>query len=172
MSNPFSRSALAAEFDDLLRAGVRLALATEDFAAALDRFRETMRERAPDFAAQIPPQGERAIAYTLFREIWNRVPRPERGWKRLALPKPERNAACPCGSGAKYKQCCGPLANAAPFGLPSGFSLLSYVLEAIPETQFPVLPFRKLNPEEVTHVAHEWKESGRTAAATRSSKRC
>jgi tetratricopeptide (TPR) repeat protein len=165
VSNPFSRPDQAAEFEGLLREGVRLALAAEDFVAALDQYRKLMRERAPGFAALIPPEGERAIAFAMFRELWNRVPRPERGWTRLVLPKPERNAACPCGSGAKYKQCCGPLANAAPFGPTDEFSVLSYVLETIPEAKFPALPFRKLNPEEVAHAAHEWKESGRAEAA-------
>jgi len=165
MSNPFPHPDQAAEFEGLLRDGVRLALATEDFVAALDQYRQRIRERAPGFAALLPPGGERAIAFTMFREIWNCVPRPERGWTRLVLPKPERNAACPCGSGTKYKQCCGPLANATPFGPTDTFSLLAYVLETIPEAQFPTLPFRKLNPEEIAHAASEWKAGGRSEAA-------
>ncbi len=165
MSNPFPLPDHAAEFEDLLRDGVRLALATEDFVAALDQYRQRMRERAPGFVALLPPQGERAIAFAMFREVWNRVLRPARGWTRLALPKPERNAACPCGSGAKYKQCCGPLVDAASFGPTDGFSVLTYVLETIPEAQFPALPFRKLNPEEVAHAAREWKAGGRIDAA-------
>ncbi len=32
----------------------------------------------------------------------------QRGIERRAEPKVSRNAACPCGSGKKYKKCCGP----------------------------------------------------------------
>lgn len=152
------------EFDDLLRFGVQAALATTDFVTALNAFRLNLPELAPRHAALMPPGGERAIAFAMFREIWNHLPRPDQGWKPLTLAKPERNAPCPCASGQKYKQCCGLLSGASPFG-PSGFSVLAYVLETIPVAQYKNLPFRKLNPEEVAHVAEQWLQDGRNAAA-------
>lgn len=152
------------EFDDLLRFGVQAALATTDFVTALNAFRLNLPELAPRHAALMPPGGERAIAFAMFREIWNHLPRPDQGWKPLTLAKPERNAPCPCGSGQKYKQCCGPLSGTSPFG-PSGFSVLAYVLETIPVAQYKNLPFKKLNPEELAHVAEQWLQDGRAAAA-------
>ena len=46
-----------------------------------------------------------------LREL-SRFVRVEGRWRYLdgvplAAPKPGRNAPCPCGSGRKYKQCCG-----------------------------------------------------------------
>ncbi len=152
------------EFDDLLRFGVQAALATTDFVTACSAYRLSLPELAPQFAAMMPPGSERAIAFAMFREIWNHLPRPDQGWQPLTLPKPERNAPCPCGSGQKYKQCCGQLSGAPPFGA-GALSVLSYVLETVPVAQYKDLPFKKLNPEEVAHVAEQWLEDGRDDAA-------
>ena len=148
-----------AEIEDLLRAAVICSLDSADFEAALNLFRKQLPELAPSFVAQIPPveEARRAIAYAMLRDVWNRVPRPDHDWRPRPLPKPERNGPCPCGSGAKYKQCCGPLAGASPFG-GEGLSLLSYVLERVPMTQYANLPFSKLSPEELGHVAEQWLE--------------
>lgn len=154
-----------AEFDAMLRMGVHEALAAQDFAAAFASFLAEMPRLAPGFATQIPPGAERPIALALFREIWNHTPRPDLGWKRLTLPRPERNAPCPCGSGKKYKQCCGPLAEVSPF--PAGaFTVLAYVLETVPVSQYPQLPFKQLDAEELAHVAQQWGEEGRIEPAT------
>jgi len=154
-----------AAFDAMLRMGVQEALATTDFGVALENFLAGLPRQAAGFAAQIPPGAERPVGFALFREIWNHTPRPDMGWKRLTLPKPERNAPCPCGSGRKYKQCCSAMSSASPF--PSqGFSVLSYVLETIPVAKYGTLPFKQLDPEEVAHVASEWGKQGRNEAAT------
>lgn len=154
----------AEEFELLLRSGVQTALATTDFGTALNAYRLSLPDLAPQFAAMMPAGSERAIAFAMFREIWNHLPRPDRDWKPLPLPKPERNAPCPCGSGRKYKQCCGQLSGASPFG-PGGFSVLAYVLETVPVAQYKNLPFKKLSPAELAHVAEQWLDDGRAAAA-------
>ena len=150
-----------AEIEEMLRVAVRCALDNADFELGLKSYRKLLPEVAPSFAAQMPPAEEarRAIAYAMFREVWNRVPRPDYDWRPRPLPKPERNAPCPCGSGDKYKQCCGPLAGTSPLGGKS-LSLLSYVLERVPMTQYANLPFGKLSPEELGHVASHWLEEG------------
>ena len=150
------------EIEGLLRAAVHCSLDSPDFGAALTVFRKQLPELAPTFVAQMPPveEARRAIAYAMLREVWNRVPRPEHDWRPRPLPKPERNGPCPCGSGAKYKQCCGPLAGASPLG-GEGLSLLSYVLERVPMMQYANLPFNKLSPEELGHVASQWLEDDR-----------
>jgi tetratricopeptide (TPR) repeat protein len=151
-----------AEFDEMLRIAVRCALDNTDFEAALKSYRKLLPIVAPSLVAQMPPDEEarRALAYAMFREVWNRVPRPDNDWRPRPLPKPERNGLCPCGSGRKYKQCCGPLAGASPFG-GEGLSLLSYVLERFPIAQYKDLPFNKLSAEELGHVASQWMEQGR-----------
>lgn len=165
MRSDSSNPEMNAEFDAMLRFGVQEVLANSDFKSAFKYFLAELPQQAPGFAAHIPPGAERSIGLALFREIWNHTPRPELGWKRLTLPKPERNGPCPCGSGMKYKQCCGPLEGSSPF--PSGgFSVLAYVLETVPVTQFQTLPFRQLDPEEVAHAADEWQKDGRIGPAT------
>jgi tetratricopeptide (TPR) repeat protein len=150
------------EIDETLRIAVGCALDNTDFEAALKSYRKLLPIVAPSLVAQMPPQEEaqRALAYAMFREVWNRVPRPDHDWRPSPLAKPERNGPCPCGSGRKYKQCCGPLSGASPFG-GEGLSLLSYVLERIPVAQYKNLPFNKLSPEELGHVASQWLEQDR-----------
>jgi tetratricopeptide (TPR) repeat protein len=148
--------------DELLRSAVRCALDNSDFQVALKSYRQLLPVVAPSLVAQMPPleEARRALAFAMFREVWNRVQRPDHDWRPQPLPKPERNGPCPCGSGRKYKQCCGPLAGASPFG-GEGLSLLSYVLERIPQSQYKSLPFNKLSPEELGHVASQWIEQYR-----------
>lgn len=154
------------DFDAMLRLGVQTVLAGTDFKQSFETFLAEMQRQVPGFASRLPPGAERSIGLALFRELWNHTPRPELGWKRLTVPKPERNAPCPCGSGKKYKQCCAPREGISPF--PSeGFTVLAYVLETIPVTDYGKMSFRQLDPEEVAHVASEWQKDGRIAPATR-----
>jgi tetratricopeptide (TPR) repeat protein len=156
----------SSELDALLRLGVQTALAGADFKQAFESFLAEMQRQLPGFAARLPPGAERSIGLAVFREIWNHTPRPAQGWKRLTVPKPERNAPCSCGSGKKYKQCCAPREEISPF--PSdGFTVLGYVLETVPVADFGNVPFRQLDPEEVEHVASEWQKDGRIEPATR-----
>lgn len=153
------------ELDELLRAGVHLALETTNFGDALAGFRGEFSTQVPRLAATLPADGERSIAFMLFREIWNHVPRPDHNWQPVPLSKPERNGLCPCQSGAKYKQCCGQIDRGSlPFDAKE-FSFLGYVLETVPVSQYKTLPFKRLMPEEVAHVAEQWHEAGRTEAA-------
>lgn len=153
-----------AELDALLRAGVQEALATTDFATAFAAFRDELPKQAPHLAEMMPSEGERTIAFAMFREIWNHLPRPDQDWKTLPLPKAERNAVCPCGSGRKFKQCCGAQATVSPFG-EGEFSVLSYVLETVPVAQYKNLPFKRLNPDELAHVGQQWLADGRIEPA-------
>jgi tetratricopeptide (TPR) repeat protein len=152
------------EIDQLLRGAVDCALAAEDFGATLARFRERLPGLAPGLIGRMPDEGmQRAFALGLFREVWRVLPRPERGWRPLPLPKIERNGPCPCGSGRKHKQCCAQLDTASLLG--EGLSVLAYVLERIPVADYPKLPFKLISPEELAHVADQWRDEGRHEAA-------
>jgi tetratricopeptide (TPR) repeat protein len=150
------------EVDELLRGAVGCALDNAEFKSALDAFREILPEVAPSLVAQMPPdkEAQRALAFAMFLEVWNRVPRPDHGWRPRPEARPERNDPCPCGSGRKYKQCCGALSGSTPFG-GEGLSLLPYVLERVPRAQYKNLPFNKLSPEELGHVASQWLKQKR-----------
>ena len=60
-----------------------------------ERFRERER-RAKDYAKQLPTDDD--------------PPLPEPVEPIHADTRPKRNEPCPCGSGKKYKQCCGKAA--------------------------------------------------------------
>ena len=48
-----------------------------------------------------------ALATNIGRSIWNAFPLPGNGFRSRPLPLPGRNDGCPCGSGRKFKHCCG-----------------------------------------------------------------
>ena len=54
----------------------------------------------------IDPADHRRAAFWIGVAIWNSAPNPGNHFKPSPLPKPQRNARCPCGSGLKFKQCC------------------------------------------------------------------
>jgi len=54
------------------------------------------------------------ISIALGRMIWNATPLPWNKFRPQPLPTPGRNEKCFCGSGKKYKQCCGDSANQLP----------------------------------------------------------
>jgi tetratricopeptide (TPR) repeat protein len=148
------------ETDDLLRAAVDCGLATDDFAAGLARFGQVLPEVAPTLLRQAPADevSRRSLAFAIFNEVWKALPRPDRGWRPLPAPRPERNSPCPCGSGRKFKQCCGQ-SGLSPFA--GSLSVLGYVLERLPDGEFARLPFKLLSPDELAHVASQWMEEDR-----------
>jgi hypothetical protein len=76
------------------------------------------QEILPDAA---PEHGARLVR-VLARELWRITPDPARRWAARPLPKTGRNDPCFCGSGRKFKQCCGPVAESMP---PIGLEPLS-----------------------------------------------
>lgn len=79
--------------------------------AVIDAIFETMDEP--------PTRGALERFMPVLMEAWNETPRPEFAGRspeqvhrdttpvRRETPKTGRNAPCPCGSGKKYKRCCG-----------------------------------------------------------------
>ncbi|MCP4299569.1 MAG: hypothetical protein GY783_03205 [Gammaproteobacteria bacterium] len=85
-----------------------------------------------------------ALATNFGRSIWNAFPLPGNGFRPRPLAMPGRNEPCPCGSGRKFKRCCG-YGPAAP-GLDAGilWPLLigklpaSILDEAVAEGRIPI----------------------------------
>jgi tetratricopeptide (TPR) repeat protein len=171
---PKVRSPVAAAFPDesngdeldlLLSASARQALGPVDGHAFVEWFADVVPLLCPEFANQFAgSDAERRSAFhALGRLLWNRMPLPDNHFRPRPLPKPERNAACPCGSGQKYKHCCARAESARdPF---EGLSLLQYVLGQYPRTQLKTLPLAGLDPEELAHIGHQWCRRGRAADA-------
>lgn len=135
--------------------------------ASWDAFRTWMIDAgasiAPRFVAQAEtPEVARAFLGSFARLVWNRTPQPAHGYRIQTLPKPERNAPCPCGSGIKYKHCCGPreTAEAAP-----PISMLPFVLDCLSIEELRRLPRARFNLEELASAAADWLDDGDVARA-------
>ena len=91
-----------------------LGFSSED-ALAAEKYLVQLKERRIDFTypghENYPAAFLRMKEPPLFLEykgppVWKQTPHPAHRYAAAALPVPERNAACHCGSGRKYKQCC------------------------------------------------------------------
>ena len=103
-----AEEALALELMSFGEEGVGQILHREDESDFLAWVRAEAPRRFPGVFADLPnEQAARAVAFELGREIWNKVPLPGDGYRTRPIPRPERNASCPCGSGQKHKRCCG-----------------------------------------------------------------
>ncbi|MCB1886158.1 MAG: SEC-C domain-containing protein [Rhodocyclaceae bacterium] len=152
------------DLDTLLRIAVQESLAQPDFTLAFASYLDEIREQCARFLERLPEDTERPLAFAIFREVWQRTARPDDGWQRSSPPRLERNAPCPCGSGARTRDCCG---GDGPVPFPAeGLSVLGYVLETVPVSRYAAIPFGQLDPEEVAHVANQWQEEGRVEVAT------
>jgi tetratricopeptide (TPR) repeat protein len=100
---------------DLIGETMAAALRTADPAALQGEVRRLLPEVVPQMAAAAPDEvALRSLEASLARAIWNAAPLPSNAYRARPLPEPERNAPCPCGSGAKYKRCCARLAHLLP----------------------------------------------------------
>jgi hypothetical protein len=135
-----------------------------------EKYLAWVRERAPSefpeiFGQIIDPEMRPAAAYSFGRLIWNATPLPGHNFKPRALPKPERNAPCPCRSGIKYKHCCGQ-ADIPPLPL-SPELMLSLVLRNLTQKQLAELPYRSIPHDGLALTAQQWLEEGRSDKAAK-----
>ncbi len=56
---------------------------------------------------RLDPVENRRLARLLATAIWNATPKPALGFSVQPLPSPAPEAACPCGSGRRHRDCCG-----------------------------------------------------------------
>lgn len=133
-----------------------------------EKFLAWMRESAPVvfpeiFGQIIDPAMRPAAAYSFGRIIWNATPLPGNLFKPQPLPKPERNAPCACGSGMKYKHCCGQ-ADIPTFPLEPAL-MLNLVLRNLTQKQLADLPYRSISHEGLALTAQEWLDGGKANRA-------
>lgn len=94
------------------------------------------------------------------RELWGHIPLPEHQWRPRGLPKTERNAACHCGSGRKFKHCCADLEHA---GMPiSPEALMTLALSRADPQWLTPQHLRKIPPALLGELAMQWNEEGMT----------
>jgi Flp pilus assembly protein TadD len=152
--------------DVLCRSAARHILAGISFS----EFRERMEGMLPVLleAGGIPketqaPEMLRSMATLMALEIWNATPIPENRFRPRKQAKPERNAPCPCGSGRKFKQCCGAV-DAPELGISEELMLVQ-VLGLMPAKTLAELPLLELPPESLAIVARQWVDEGQPKKA-------
>ncbi|HVZ45590.1 MAG TPA: UPF0149 family protein [Ramlibacter sp.] len=101
---------------------------------------------------------EERRAHAMARSLWQSVPVPSNHWRARALPKPERNAPCFCGSGRKYKQCCAEFA-AAELPMPRE-EMLVFALSQVDPSTLDAKSLRELPAEALGIAAQGWNEEG------------
>jgi tetratricopeptide (TPR) repeat protein len=122
-------------------------------------FRRTVPKVMPALLAKVDPAPEeldkflRVAALNLFAEL----PQPAHDLQRVSQPRPGRNDPCSCGSGKKYKHCCGQMAMPPLFG---NMNLLRYVLDAYPKRRLGEVVASKADMDEVADTARQWNEWG------------
>lgn len=159
-------------FERLLPDAVAVALRGESPTAFFAWMRARIREElgtpldlfsAPDLSGAVDESVLDVFAWQLGRAIWNGLPLPGNGFRPRPLPNPGRNDPCPCGSGAKFKQCCGRLP-----AMPSldSAALWPFVLEQIDRGVLKAALERGQIPlEGLLAHAQELHEQGRSKKA-------
>ena len=87
-------------FSSILEDAIAHILKHEDSQAFQDWFMHSALDHSAD-------QDIRPLASAMGRSIWNATPLPGNDFRPRQLPAPGRNDPCPCGSGNKFKRCCG-----------------------------------------------------------------
>jgi tetratricopeptide (TPR) repeat protein len=131
----------------------------ESLAEFCDWFVDTMHDIRRD-ARDVTPinDQQRLVLLALARQFWSHVPRPATQWRAQPLPKIERNDACYCGSGKKYKQCCAQFST-MPVPLESDV-LFALALDAIDPTTLKASDWVSLPPHALAQAAVFWSDRG------------
>jgi hypothetical protein len=154
-----STTANDAAIETLLDAAVKTALKQPDPDKFIAWFGDAVPKLVPElFAGDSDAAAIRQVALSMARSLWNVLPLPDNNYRPRPLPKPQRNDACPCGSGRKYKQCCAAFEQNIPDFPPE--LLLAHVLRNISLKALAELPMRFISPEQLAAVAEQWIEQG------------
>ncbi|QQR74124.1 MAG: SEC-C domain-containing protein [Holophagales bacterium] len=112
---------------------------------------------------EVDAAGLRSFSTALALAVWNAVPRPDRGFRPEPLAAPERNGPCPCGSGSKYKKCCG--AQPPAVGGLAPFDVWLALIDRLGEEELAALArTRALSPELLGEIASAFLRAGGTDA--------
>jgi tetratricopeptide (TPR) repeat protein len=106
------------------------------------------------------PGGEAAntrMLRALGAAIYNAMPQPAYSLQPHPVPKPGRNDSCSCGSGNKYKHCCGQAGIPLPL---DNVNMLRFMLDVYPKKQLASVAQSRANLDAVADTAHQWLHEG------------
>lgn len=153
------------QIETLLSLAGRQAVSNPSPEAFTQWFKLAVPAVMPALLEQIPPEPKeidrflQIAALKLFADL----PMPGHALQAVGQPKQGRNDPCACGSGQKYKHCCG--ANAMPplFG---NMNLLRYVLDAYPKSRLGEVSASKASIDAVADTAFQWLDRNDAARAS------
>ena len=93
--------------DDETRATMIFMMALQDIYTGNSKFTDDEIDDIDREAPDMIPNCVATILHQSRPELAGAVPANLPGMPHRATPRPGRNDPCPCGSGRKYKQCCG-----------------------------------------------------------------
>ena len=111
----------------------------------------------------LEPVEVRRLSNLLATAIWNATPQPDHGFRVQPLPPPAELAPCPCGSGQRYRDCCGDLDDVPELSSELIWELL---LDELPErTLKDALEAGAVPGPLLAKVADRWLEQDRPGRA-------
>ncbi len=159
---------LPPDFEQQLRSFLQLAGNKAYASASLPEFTQWVRTAVPvifpALISQIPddPQEVKLFLGMAAGNLYADFPLPSRELQPTGKAKQGRNDPCGCGSGQKYKNCCGSMAMPPLFGQ---LNLLRFVLDAYPKNKLAGVAASKASIDAVADTAHQWLQEGDTARA-------
>lgn len=128
-----------------------------------DRFLDWISENGQYFLPEIAAQGDShtmtpaQLFRRLGRDIWEATPLPHKNFSHERLPVPGRNDRCHCGSGRKFKQCCGQWGAVES---DARMELLPYLLEILPKKRWAELAGSAVSVDVVAAAAFALLDDG------------
>lgn len=106
-----------------------------------------------------------AMAIAFGRAIWNAMPLPGNHYRPKAIPAPGRNERCLCGSGRKYKHCCGEIPPLPPMAEGAMWPL---VLDRLPvKTANQLIATKRVPAEVLLEMAEGAWQAGQVKKAVK-----
>ncbi len=147
------------QLDFFLKLAGRQAVSGVSLQTFIDWFNVSVPALFPALISQIPDDPEelgrflRMAALGLYADL----PNPAHGLVPPGRSKTGRNDPCDCGSGVKFKHCCGGVGMPPLFGQ---MNHLRYVLDAYPKSRLAQVSASKASMDAVINTAEQWHEEG------------
>ena len=152
------------QVDTFLRLAGKQAFGNPTPEAFAQWFAPAVPKALPALLEKIPSDPAQAALFlrVASRTLYGELPMPAHGLVAVGQPKHGRNDACACGSGRKFKHCCGAVSMPPLF---SRINLLRYVLDACPRSKLSDVASSKASLDAVADTAFQWGAEGRHARA-------
>lgn len=152
------------QLDCFLKLAGRQAMSDVSMQAFIEWFGLSVPTVFPALVSQVPddPQEIRRFLRMAAKSLYADLPIPAHGLVATGPSRTGRNDPCDCGSGAKFKHCCGGVSMPRLFGQ---LNHLRYVLDAYPKTRLAEVSASKASVDAVTNTAEQWLDEGEMARA-------